>query len=246
MARPRRNQAVLEWAETREAVREVHRKGEAMGHEGLIRCTMAGKQCYRCKSVKPINEFGKRISSKDGRKGVCYVCERKDTSDRRKKNLGRYKGYQDKYKAKNADRIETLHHEYVEKNKEKIRKKLKIWHEQNREKSNEYKRLWAKNNREKVLNAKRKYHSENKEKAMADRAKRRVSKIQANMLWGNKFFIEEIYSLARLRTKIFGFIWEVDHVIPLQGKNVCGLHVEHNLNVIPKIINRKKGNCYVP
>ncbi len=63
-------------------------------------------------------------------------------------------------------------------------------------------------------------------------------------LWANKFIIKEIYALAKLRTKLTGNKWEVDHVIPINGRTVCGLHVENNLQVIPMFINRSKGNKY--
>jgi hypothetical protein len=43
---------------------------------------------------------------------------------------------------------------------------------------------------------------------------------------------------------LFGFQWEVDHIIPLQGKFVSGLHVPTNLQVVPSIINRQKHNRY--
>ena len=35
---------------------------------------------------------------------------------------------------------------------------------------------------------------------------------------------------------------EVDHIIPLQGQFVSGLHVPENLRVIPRSINRSKRN----
>jgi len=62
--------------------------------------------------------------------------------------------------------------------------------------------------------------------------------------WANKFFIKEIYELAQMRTSSTGIKWHVDHVIPLHGKRVCGLHIEDNLRVITAAQNLKKHNHY--
>jgi hypothetical protein len=58
------------------------------------------------------------------------------------------------------------------------------------------------------------------------------------------WLIKEVYELAALRTKMFGFAWHVDHIIPLQGEIVSGLHVPNNLQVIPGVENSRKRNRY--
>jgi len=56
------------------------------------------------------------------------------------------------------------------------------------------------------------------------------------------FVFQEAYCLARQREKCTGFKWHIDHIIPLNGENVCGLHVWNNLRVIPAVLNLSKGN----
>jgi len=89
-------------------------------------------------------------------------------------------------------------------------------------------------------------------RANPERAKRRNVSYARNALivprqtpkWANKFFISEIYDLAKLRTKYLGMPHQVDHIIPLCGRDVCGLHVETNLRVVTKAINLAKGNAF--
>lgn len=53
--------------------------------------------------------------------------------------------------------------------------------------------------------------------------------------------VKEAHDLRKLRNKCTGIEWHVDHIEPLKGKDVCGLHIWNNLQVIPKIINLQKG-----
>ena len=71
---------------------------------------------------------------------------------------------------------------------------------------------------------------------------------QASPNWNdefNSFFIKEIYHLSSLRSEVTGIKWHVDHIIPLRGKTVSGLHVWNNLQLLPASENLKKNNKHV-
>ena len=88
---------------------------------------------------------------------------------------------------------------------------------------------------------------EQKINKLAHVIKRRVSKLSRTPSWVDSeelWLIKEVYSLAALRTKMFGFSWHVDHIVPLQGKLVSGLHTIANLQVIPASQNVQKSNTW--
>ncbi|MDE2020684.1 MAG: HNH endonuclease [Patescibacteria group bacterium] len=79
---------------------------------------------------------------------------------------------------------------------------------------------------------------------LAMSAKHRASKINATPKWANQGAIKEIYDAAHKISTTTGRPMHVDHVIPLRGKTVCGLHVEGNLQLLPKHENIKKSNKF--
>jgi 5-methylcytosine-specific restriction endonuclease McrA len=76
-------------------------------------------------------------------------------------------------------------------------------------------------------------------------ARRRARKLLATPKWlsaNDLLAIKCKYSVAAMLNKHSNQAYAVDHVIPLQGKTVCGLHVPWNLQVITAKDNLKKGN----
>lgn len=110
----------------------------------------------------------------------------------------------------------------------------------------EEKMKWQRGNRERVRAIKAKHRKLHPEKGNAYSAQRKAAKLRAVPKWANEFFIEEAYRLSALRTKMFGYPWHVDHIVPLQSKLVCGLHTHHNLQVIPGRLNNSKHNKWWP
>lgn len=67
-------------------------------------------------------------------------------------------------------------------------------------------------------------------------ALRRARKLRATPSWVNKVALKEVYLEAKRLGKV------VDHVVPLQGKLVCGLHVPWNLQLLTLSENSRKSN----
>jgi len=76
----------------------------------------------------------------------------------------------------------------------------------------------------------------NQGKNAAYAAKHRAKRLNAIPTWANLAAIEELYTEAALSGL------HVDHIYPLQGKTVCGLHIANNLRLLTPLENRKKGN----
>lgn len=189
------------------------------------------KKCTKCRVEKETTEFYPRKGGKFGVRADCKECA-----------IARAVAWG---KAHPAER-NAQNKKWRDAHPDEFRDMVYAWNELHPERAAENRKAWAAENPDKIRGAVDKYQLENPAKTKAISAKRRADKVKASVEWANNFFIEEAYELAKLREKITGIKWHVDHIIPLKGKGVRGLHWEGNLQVIPAKVNMSKGNRYCP
>jgi hypothetical protein len=179
--------------------------------------------------------LGERMTST----GTCIEC-------RQIKAKERYHADPQKAVAKVLD--------YYQKNAELVKEKRRQRYAKNPEKELADSRIrvaeWRAVNPDKVKAQKplkKAYKQANPEKMTALLAKRRAAKLQRTPKWlsvDDFWLIEQAYEVAALRSKATNIAWHVDHIFPLQGELVSGLHVPTNLQVIPWFDNLSKANKF--
>jgi len=100
---------------------------------------------------------------------------------------------------------------------------------------------------ERYKTQKKDYRTRNAAKGTARTMRYQAAKINRTPGWldaDDYWMIEQAYELAAMRTQLFGFAWHVDHIVPLQGALVSGLHTPYNLQVIPAKDNQSKSNQF--
>ena len=175
------------------------------------------KTCTHCKQEKPFEAFYTSSTHKSGYVSWCKVCE----SERSKAKTQR-----------NRDTRLVKAKQWRDANKDKQAEAVKAWRESNPERTALIYRDWADCNRGKV-NAKW--------------MKRDAAKKCRTPVWlstDEHWMIEQAYDIAAKRTQMLGIPFHVDHIVPLQGKTVSGLHVPWNLQVIPAKLNQQKSNHF--
>ena len=180
------------------------------------------KSCTKCGVEKDRSEFGKDKTKKDGLQHHCKNCRAA-------------------YTKANKEKIKAQKAAYYKANRERVKASGASYRKANHEKIKAYYAAWRKANPEKVKASNAAYHKDNPEKVNAKKAKRRAAKLKATPKWLTKrdfWLIEQFYEWSQYLDGPH----HVDHIVPLQGKDVCGLHVPWNLQVLTAEENLKKSN----
>jgi hypothetical protein len=188
------------------------------------------KTCGHCGVDKPLSEFYKRVDSPDGYRNDCKEC-------RKQAVIKRYYADHEKGKLRlklaHANKLSKNPNWYVEnyaKTKERDLAHSKKAYQQKAEERKAKQRAWSKTNRGTANALSKRY---------------KLKKLNATPSWLSEFDLFAMkckYQVAAMLNKHGVEAWHVDHIVPIRGKDVCGLHVPWNLQVIPAKDNLAKSN----
>ncbi|MBB3256863.1 hypothetical protein FHW21_001712 [Paraburkholderia sp. WP4_3_2] len=186
------------------------------------------KLCSKCKKVHAVaaDAFSRNKNTKDGLAAHCKSCASA--------------AYKDFYN-RNRDKL-------VRRASEQVLARRRRDPEYDRKLSRDAKRRELSDpiRYARHLERYREWSKANPGKTAELRARRREEVARATPRWADLFEIHAKYKESNRLTKETGILHHVDHIIPIRGKLVCGLHVPHNLRVIPATENLRKSNRLIP
>lgn len=176
------------------------------------------------------------------------------------RNAEKRRAYMAEYRAKNREKLlqqkRDAWHKYAEKN----RKIMRDRHAANPEKycelarksyakradaARDYARRYREANSAQVKDSKKRYAQTNNGAINAAVAARKSAKLQRTPKWCDRSIVNAYYDVCAFFNKVNGYIkYHVDHVIPIQGSVVSGLHVHNNLQIILASENVRKHNTF--
>jgi len=180
---------------------------------------MIEKQCQKCKQVKLVELFYKNKTTKDGFGHNCKVCA---------------SAYAAVYNR--SEKFKQYNKVYRERNKERLSEKQKSYYYDVRKKDTD-----------KLKQSYKIKYQKSKEKYRFYRAKYRADVDNRTPAWADLDRIRIIYSLSKWMDFVNPFVkHHVDHIIPLKGKIVSGLHVHNNLQILTAQENMSKAIRFEP
>lgn len=227
------------------------------------------KTCTKCRLALDPSSFYRNAQARDGLLSRCKACQSAMTSKWWKDNPEWSRQRSAEWRSANPEKAREVCSRSAKKayaaNPDKFKELAKAQRERDLDGARATSREYRKANPEKVKAILADYYKANADKikarvkeraerlrvelrpANAERAMRRVArKRQATPAWADRAAILALYEEAARLSQATGTPHNVDHIVPLQSKLVCGLHVPANMRVIPRADNQSKGNYWWP
>ena len=181
------------------------------------------KVCSKCAEAKPVGYFSKNKAKSDGYSHYCKLCAKNAMQRWRQENPGVANEATRRWRAEHPDQARAS------------------------AKKSDAKRAGRPDRKKQTAEAIAEWRKINTGRVNGYTASRRAQQARATVKWANSERITEFYSLAAA----WNSIWpedtvHIDHIVPLNGKTVSGLHTEHNMQIIRSITNSEKGNRWWP
>lgn len=176
---------------------------------------------------------GDPLKTKSGRREPGTRTAEDDRESKRvdyQKNKDAYIARAAAWRAANPEKYKAIVNEYLSREEVKIaaRERAKEWAQSNKDRKREYDRNWIENNRA---------------ISRSHKARRRAKERTATPPWLTETQLEAIKAVYLEAERLFketGIPYQVDHIVPLSGKTVSGLHVPWNLRAIPAQENNRR------
>lgn len=191
------------------------------------------KTCRKCEEQKPISAFSKDKSRKDGLQVYCKDCRKQYRSN----NSESIKQYNKQWNEDNIEHKKLLQKQWYENNRENKQQYDRQYREENKENKQQYDRQWYVFNIDYKRQQQKQWRENNPGLNRAKQARRRAAKLHRTPPWSETAAIKDFYANCPDGH-------HVDHIIPLQGETVSGLHVLQNLRYLPAKENLVKSNTW--
>lgn len=177
-----------------------------------------GRECARCHEYKVWDNYPVDKSRVRGRYPACRACQDKAVRKWQTSNQEKLAEIDRAWRKANPAKVKVTQNTCNKKkyaaNPDKYKARVKAYQKANPHKKNE----WGQ--------------------------RRRAMKLKALPRWVAAEEIETIFKQARYLQDTTGIEYSVDHIIPLQNEQVCGLHVPANLLPVPSAVNSAKSNAF--